>query len=67
MQIYNNQIEIERQSKLTRDQLARLRSNASELSGLIRQVTVALRECGDLGNYFEVCEEKAAAVFKPAR
>lgn len=65
MQIYNNQIEIERQSKLTKDQLARLRSNISNLSSLVRQVTVALREVGDLGNYLEVCLEKAEALSKP--
>ncbi|GAX74830.1 hypothetical protein CEUSTIGMA_g2276.t1 [Chlamydomonas eustigma] len=56
--VYSNQLEIEKQSKATKKELNRLRSNVSELSQLVRKVTETLREVGDVGNYISVIEEK---------
>ena len=63
-QVYNNQLEIERQSKAARLELARFRTNLQRLGLLVRKVSQEIKEAGDLDNYISVLEELSQDFFQ---
>ena len=64
LKVYNNQLEIERQSKAARQELSRFRSNVQRLGSLVRKVSQEIKEAGDLENYISVLEELSKDYFQ---
>mmetsp|Transcript_18767 Transcript_18767/g.34065 ORF Transcript_18767/g.34065 Transcript_18767/m.34065 type:complete len:117 (-) Transcript_18767:1514-1864(-) len=56
LEIYNNELKIEQEIRLVREELATFRNNSAAVAGVLKQLCSKLKELGDFENYIEVLE-----------